>query len=359
MRIAVLGYHGSIHTRRWVAHLAGHGHDVHVVTCGDGPTGGDRPDAGYSVHDLGPPRAGRIGYLAKLGAARRTIRELDPEVVHVHYATSYGLLGLASGARPMVVTAHGDDLLIAPRNPVMGRLVSRVLRSASLITVPAEHMKEAAERLLRGRRRRIQVFQYGVETGRLVALSGAARPPAPGPLRIVSVRPLMDLYRIDVLLSAISLLERRGVDCVCDVVGTGPALGELRGLARRLGIEQRVIFHGQLPEAEVEPALAAADVYVSVAESDGASLALLEALALGAVPVVSDIEANRSWVTDGWNGVLVEISPEPLARGIERAAALAASDVAERNHRLVVQRADRQSNLDAFERSLRELVAAD
>ena len=45
-----------------------------------------------------------------------------------------------------------------------------------------------------------------------------------------------------------------------------------------------------------------ADVYVSLAESDGTSIALLEALALGAVPVLSDIPANRAWVRDGETG---------------------------------------------------------
>jgi L-malate glycosyltransferase len=353
MRVVVVGWHGSVHTRRWTAHLARRGHDVHVVTCGD-----DRGDAPYPVHDLGPPRPGKAGYLAKVSRARRTIRRLDPEIVHVHYATSYGLLGLASGVRPLVVTAHGDDLLISPGNPAMRRLVSRVLRAASMITVPADHMKEAAQRLLDGGDRRIEVFQYGVETARLAGVSAAIGSRASrSPLRILSARPLLPEYRIDVLLAAVALLASRGVDCVCDVVGSGTAAGELERLSQRLGVGDRVTFHGQVPEEDVERMLARADVYVSVSESDGTSLALLEALSLGAIPVVSDIAANRAWVAHESNGVLVEIAPESLARGIERAAALAGPDVAERNRRLVAARADRDTNLDAFERSLRELVA--
>jgi glycosyltransferase involved in cell wall biosynthesis len=300
----------------------------------------------------------KAGYLAKLSPARRTIRRLDPDVVHVHYATSYGLLGLASGVRPLVVTAHGDDLLVAPRNPVMARLVSRVLRSADLITVPGQHMKDAAETLLRGRTRPIQVFQYGVESSRLARVAAAARqdaPPNARPLRIVSVRPLLRPYRIDVLLAALALLRGRGVDCVCDIIGSGPESGRLQRLAAQLDLDDAVIFRGQLPEEDVERVLASADVYVSVAETDGTSLALLEALALGAVPVVSDIPANSQWVTHGLTGVVVEIGAESLASGIEHAARLDRERVAEHNGMLVARAADRHTNLAAFEKTHPEL----
>jgi glycosyltransferase involved in cell wall biosynthesis len=300
----------------------------------------------------------KAGYLTKLSSARRTIRRLDPDVVHVHYATSYGLLGMASGVRPLIVTAHGDDLLVAPRNPFMSRLVSQVLRSADLITVPGQHMKDAAEELLRGRTRPIQVFQYGVESSRLARLSAAVRqdPRAlPRALRIVSVRPLLRPYRVDVLLAAVALLRARGVDCVCDVIGSGSESGKLKRLAARLGLDEAVTFRGQVPEQDVERALASADVYVSVAETDGTSLALLEALALGAVPVVSDIPANSAWVTHGLNGVVVEIAAESLASGIEHAAGLDRELIAAHNRKLVARAADRHTNLRAFEKSLREL----
>src|SRR4029079_13645664 len=42
-----------------------------------------------------------------------------------------------------------------------------------------------------------------------------------------------------------------------------------------------------------------AEVYVSASRSDSTSQSLLEAMAAGALPVVSDIPGNREWVTDG------------------------------------------------------------
>jgi glycosyltransferase involved in cell wall biosynthesis len=60
-----------------------------------------------------------------------------------------------------------------------------------------------------------------------------------------------------------------------------------------------------------------ASVYVATALADGTSPALLEAIAAGLTPVVTDIEANRSLVNDGQDGFLFKSSdPEDLAKNI-------------------------------------------
>ena len=123
MRICYLAWHGSVHTRRWAGWFAERGHEVHVVTCGDADArdldaDGNPLPLRYRVHDLGAPRGGKLGYLAKLWRARRTVAAIEPEVLHAHWLTSYGLLALAVRRErlPLVVTAHGDDVLIAPRS---------------------------------------------------------------------------------------------------------------------------------------------------------------------------------------------------------------------------------------------------
>lgn len=353
MRIVFVAYHGSLHTRRWITFFAHRGHDVHVVTCGGADVvDPDEPERPYAVHDLGPPRPGKPGYLAKLPRARAVIRALDPDLVHAHYATSYGLLGLVADRHPFVVTAHGDDVLISPRNPVMRAVVRRVLQTADLVTVPSEHMRSAVHQIA-GADRRVEVFQYGVETRRLARVAESERRRDAGPLRLVHARPLLRLYRADVLLDALAQLS---VPFICDIAGDGPERRALEERARRLGVYERVRFHGRLAPDEVESLLARADVYVSVSESDGTSLALLEALALGAIPVLSDIPGNTAWVMDGENGVVVARSAEAVRAGIERAAGLDRERVADRNRRLVAERADRDANLGRCERLLASLV---
>jgi glycosyltransferase involved in cell wall biosynthesis len=355
MRIGFVAHHGSVHTRRWASFFALRGHDVHVVTCGDGDV---PPDGPYAVHELGAPRPPKSGYVLRIPSARSTLRRLRPDVVHAHHATSYGLLALAAGVRPLVVTAHGSDVLLGGTNPVYRRVLRRVFRAAALVTVPSVEMRNAVVELA-GRPVDIEVFQYGIETARLFALRDATRSDAPasvGRRRIVSARPLRPLYRIDVLLDALALLADRTDGWTGTIFGEGPEREELASRANGLGLSTRVSFTGQKSSGEVESALARADVYVSLAESDGASIALLEAMALGAVPVVSDIASNRAWVTDGVNGILSAIGPARAAEAIERGLALDQSMVAGMNAALVSERADRERNLGALEHRLQALV---
>lgn len=371
MRIAYLAWHGSVHTRRWAGWFAERGHEVHVVTCGGGEVrdldaDGQPLPLRYRVHELGAPRGGKLGYFARMHAARRTIRSIAPDVLHAHWLTSYGLLALAVDRRglPLVVTAHGDDVLIAPRNPVLRRVVQRVLRAAQLITVPGEPMRDAVVDLLAPEQppaAGIATFQYGVETARLAAAGRRARERAGAEassdvLRIVSARALLDLYRIDVLLDAVALLVSDGDEVRCDLLGDGPERDRLEARARGLGIADRCTFHGAVAPAAVERFVGASDVYVSVSESDGVSLALLEALALGAVPVLSDIPANRPWVNDGATGVLVKIDAADVADGIRRAALLERERLAADNLAVVAERADRDMNLAACELLVDSLV---
>ena len=369
MRICYLAWHGSVHTRRWAGWFAERGHEVHVITCGDADARdldaeGEPLPLRYRVHDLGRPRLGRLGYFTKLLRARRTVRRIAPDVLHAHWLTSYGMLALAADRRglPLVVTAHGDDVLIAPRSRPMRLLVQRVLRAARLITVPSDTMRVAVVDLLAPvapPAAGIAVFQYGVESRRLASAGRRHREGAvrlDGELRIVSARAMLDLYRIDALLDAVALLHDDGVVVHCDLLGDGPLRAELEERAARLGIAGLCTFHGAVTPARVEQLVGASDVYVSVSESDGVSLALLEALALGAVPVLSDIAANRPWVNDGATGVLVEIDPVDIADGIRRAAALDRERVAADNLSIVAERADRDTNLAACELLVDSLV---
>lgn len=324
-----------------------------MVTCGDGSAGGDQ----YSVHDLGPPRPAKLGYLRLIPAARTTIRRLRPDLVHAHYATSYGLLALASGVRPLVVTAHGSDVLLGRRNPAYRTVLRRVLGSAALVTVPSDEMRDAVHELA-GRDLRVATLQYGIDVARLGRLADDTRRIREnGPLELVVARPLRRLYRHDVLLDGLAGAGALQGAWRCTFFGAGEARGELEAQAARLGLAGHVRFVGQRPIAEVERALAAADLYASFSESDGASLALLEAMALGAVPIVSDIPANRAWIRDGENGVLAAIDAAAVGSGLERALRLDRESVARVNRELVTARADRERNLGALERRLLELIS--
>lgn len=111
---------------------------------------------------------------------------------------------------------------------------------------------------------------------------------------------------LDTLLQAFALLRRRlDHPVVLRVVGDGPLRGELVALAEQLGITAAVDFAGQ--RDDVWSDLGHADVFVLPSRAEGLSNALLEAMAAGVPPVVSDIPGNRNVVDHGQTGMVVAV----------------------------------------------------
>ena len=126
---------------------------------------------------------------------------------------------------------------------------------------------------------------------------------------------------VDELLRACALLPRDGAWSLT-VVGDGPMMADLRALSDQLCIARRVTFHGFANTSEIPKLLASFDVVVVPSRFDMRVLVTIEAMAAGAVILVSD--ATAVWgpgdlVADGITGLVYRSgSPTALARQLRR-----------------------------------------
>jgi glycosyltransferase involved in cell wall biosynthesis len=261
-------------------------------------------------------------YGTRLPRVRRLLREFSPDVVFAPYLLSNGLMAAAVAPAPVVVAAMGGDVLDHPDHPWWRRAAKRALirvaclRACSVQSV-APHLTDAL-RAAGVPAEKIVEFPIGVDRARFhPAPPGAAQP---GPPHVVCTRNHMPVYDIPTLLEALAALAAEGRAFRASFAGGGNLLEAHRRRAAELGLEGRVELLGLLPHEELPSLLRRADVYVSAALSDGTSAALLEALATGLVPVVSDVAANRGWLDPGRNGLLFPPGDATaLARALGRA----------------------------------------
>jgi glycosyltransferase involved in cell wall biosynthesis len=106
----------------------------------------------------------------------------------------------------------------------------------------------------------------------------------------------------DMLLEALASLPNKDIQAL--VAGTGEQMQELKQLAKRLGIHQRVQFVGFRKDAD--RILSAFDVYVQPSRFEGMPIAVLEAMAAGCPIVASAVDGNRDLIEDGVTGWLVQ-----------------------------------------------------
>jgi len=103
------------------------------------------------------------------------------------------------------------------------------------------------------------------------------------------------------------------------VCGDGDDRPRLERKAKRLGIADRTVFAGYVPEEEKEDHYRLADAFVMPGRGEGFGIVYLEAMACGVPVVASSADASREAVRDGRLGVVVDPDdPDDLKRGIYR-----------------------------------------
>ena len=141
------------------------------------------------------------------------------------------------------------------------------------------------------------------------------------------------------------------------VANDGSLLGALQAQVRYLGLGDQVRFVGRLEAAVQAEHYARSRWYLSLPRSDSVAVSVLEAMAHGCVPLLSELPANRELVRSGDNGLILADgampSPAALQALRERGDAIARA-----NHAWVGQHAMFGPSVQGFLSRLRELQAA-
>lgn len=365
LRLAFVAHPNSIHTRRWTAWFAAAGHEVTIVD----PVGVE-PEPGIA-EGVAIVRVSKARSRASRGEVGRALAGLRPNVVHAHYLARFGWSAASAGVHPLVMTPWGSDLLQVRWSQLRTRLWNRLaLRRADLVTVSSDGMRQAA--IAAGARAdRVRLIHHGVDTARFapgdVSPGLAALLGADGPI-ILSPRTIKPLYRHEVVLEAVAAMLRRGTvrpTMVVSALGADPAtLASLRQRAEALGIGDRLRILPSVGHDELPDLYRAADVVVSVPETDSFAVTLLEAMACGRPLVATNLPAVGPILRDLHPvaaDLLVPIGDaDRTAAAIERALALPADARASLGEALrdhVIATAEYGTNMAAMERLYRELAA--
>ena len=113
--------------------------------------------------------------------------------------------------------------------------------------------------------------------------------------------------RPDLLIEAIGLLKRRGLDCQLAIVGpdNDPAYTmQMKNRAEELNVSKQIVWFGFTQD--IAPLFRAADFFSLPSTNEGMAAALIEAMASGLPPIVTPISGSQDVVEDGVTGRLVQ-----------------------------------------------------
>ena len=286
---------------------------------------------------------------------RAYLKSIQPKVVHIHQANSYAwhtlrAIGKLTLRPKVILTTWGSDVLILPKqSKLMRRMVEYNLRHSDLITSDSLFMSAQIAALLGKVSRPIYTLNFGMQNlPRLVDIKSKHK-------IILSNRLHKPLYRVDKIIQAFAALVKNNLiddEYRLVIAGSGEDSAKLQQLAQDLSVSARVNFTGMLSYRELVEFYQQAQLFISVPESDGTSSSLLEALAYGCIPVLSNLPANLEWVLDQVNGF---IAPEvgQLQQQILAAIQLSQNstkyqELAKFNHHMILEKASFSRNMRKF-----------
>ncbi len=262
-----------------------------------------------------------------------------PSHIHVHQANSYAFYSaLAFGEnKKMVLTVWGSDIFLLPKkNFLMHWMVRFSVNRFSHFTACSSTLADALKDLLKDKSKYAVVANFGIEPVSCFAEKEKI---------FYTNRLHKPLYRITDILKAFQLFKNNDSDGWRLVIaGEGSETESLKELTNRLGLDADVEFVGWLDRQTNEQWYARATYWISIPESDATSISLMEAMAYGCIPVVSDLPANKEVIENGVNGIVVDKVDYPFLNNLELDHALARA----KNAEIVEQRATKTANRKLF-----------
>ena len=314
------------HVRRLAREFVREGHEVTVVTSRyDRHLPREETMEGYRVR-----RSRSLGVVfntpINIGAGR-TLRGLDADVVHIHYPpplTAYfATRALRRSRVPACLTYHCDLFLGGFGGRIVSGLYQRAFLPSTLKRIDRiiVHTRSygSTSAVLRGRE--LEIIPSIVDLDRFrpgVDASGLR-----GDLRLEGKRVLVFTGRlvphkgVDVIVQALRELPP---DVVLLVIGAGPRLPDLVGLADRSGVADRVRFCPAVSDDDLPRYLALGQVFVFPSQNrlEGFGLTVAEAMAVGLPVVIADVPGVREVIEDGKEGLLAEpLIASDLARKVK------------------------------------------
>lgn len=242
----------------------------------------------------------------RLSELKKNIKKEKPDMIIAERTTSYGFIAsLFHKYAPVAIAQQGiTDIypLHSWFSPVKKKMQHYAFRKASLVhawgqimTISILESNISVNKLL--------VMAKGIDLGKFLFYPSIKDVK----IRAIVTRSLSTDYRHEIILSAFEKIKKLEIPFELIIIGDGPLRNDLMQSAKNKNIDQEVIFEGKIPNHLLPKYLGESDLYLSMPSTEGVSASLLEAMASGCYPIVTDLPGNRAWINNHVNGRLIPV----------------------------------------------------
>lgn len=288
MKITFLSAANNYHTKKWCGYFISKGYEVSVISFFPGKIDGVDVrfiDCGMSASKSDGKK---ITYLFQARKVKKIIQEIKPDIISVHYASSYGAVAAIAGLKDYYLSVWGSDVYEFPEKSIFHKiLIQYSLKRATHLLSTSKAMAIHASKYTN---KKFRITPFGVKTD---IFNPDKRNRQDNTFIIGTVKALDPKYGIDYLIKATAIFKRNNpnVRFQLRIAGKGVYREEYEKLADSLGLNEETIWLGFISQEECAKEWANMDIAVipSTVESESFGVSAIEAQACGTAVIISDI----------------------------------------------------------------------
>tara|TARA_Y100001935_G_scaffold137463_1_gene113761 strand:- start:6733 stop:7827 length:1095 start_codon:yes stop_codon:yes gene_type:complete len=295
LKILLLSDANSIHTLRWAESLKKNSLDIILFSLFAPNVKSAAkykeleikvisPNLRSKIKNLREPSIGKIKYILSLPLLVKTIRDFHPNIIHAHYASSYGVLAFISRFRPFILSVWGSDIYDFPSRSRLNKfLLKIIIKSANVVCSTSIAMKEIIKKEFS--RNDIELVPFGVDTNFFKPDQKEKKNFLVGTIKSIEKH-----NGISCLLDAAKII-------ICDmkeeidfmIVGDGSLKEEMIQKVDELGLNEKISFKGFVQHDKIVDYFNRLSIFIAVSERESFGVSVIEAASCEIPSITSNI----------------------------------------------------------------------
>jgi L-malate glycosyltransferase len=305
MKLLILSDANSIHTQKWVLSLSGKGINVRLFSLFK-PSDQiekkyhalgvkiDSSNLNYKILNNRKPNFSKILYLTSLPKLKKTIKSFSPQIIHAHYASSYGTLAYLTKFKPTILSIWGSDIYDFPKKNILNKwILNKVINSMNCICSTSNAMIDILKTDYN--RKDVNLIPFGVNTNKFTPQINNNKI-----FTVGTIKSIESHNGIDCIIDAAKILihDKKFKDIKFLIVGEGTLLKDMQNKCNKLKLNENIKFSGQISHDKIVEYFNKLSVFVAVSTRESFGVSILEAASCQIPAITSNVgglpEVNKN-----------------------------------------------------------------
>ncbi|MDQ0554903.1 glycosyltransferase [Paraclostridium ghonii] len=309
-KICYLADASSTHTKKFCDYFSKHGYEIYVISLNEGEIDSAIVySLDYEVKKLKNEKTfKKIGYLKSIKNIKKIIKDIKPDIVHAHFASSYGLLGSLVNFKPYIISVWGTDIYEFPKSNIINKHILKYnLKKADIVLSTSKAMAQETSLYTN---KNIYITPFGVDVNLFKPIE--KEDVNKDSIVIGTIKTLEDKYGIDYLIKGFKYVKEHFPDKKLKLIigGEGSKREYLQKLSKELEVDKEISFIGYVNQSDIVEVFNRFDIAVFPSLRESFGVAAVEAEACGIPVVATNVGGLPEATKNGESAILVNSQNE-------------------------------------------------